>query len=578
MIQPAGMTLWGAFVHRSFSGIRLFGLGLLLVVWSLAHLPAHAATLGEDCLAIVATNDLHGAIEAHTREVGEVALEHGGLLATSGYLRILRDKLGQQMLLLDAGDLYQGTLVSNLSEGKAIIAAYNALGYDATAVGNHEFDFGPGDNGPANDRLAVLKARMRQADFPFLAANIHELKSGAPVQWPNHRGWILKTVGGIRVGIIGVATPRTKEVTRLKNVRNLEFRPMAPVVKKAAETLRAKGAQLVVLLGHIGGHCEDVSNPRDLSSCTTDSELRTLLEQLPKGTVDAAVGGHTHQLMAHWINGAPAVESGARGRYIGRIDVCLQNDGTGLDPQRSRVHAPTRVCLDAWQDGSCGPRERPTKLERARFMGQAVTPDPKLKKLLAPYLEAVAKEKARRLGVHLPNGLSRAAAKRSKRVGHLVARGMRKLGKADVAVQNLGGVRADLPQGRTTFGDIFKVLPFDNLVTVAKLTGKQLTQFVAHLAGHRGGDPPYLAGARALRRHGKLTLKLADGSRVHPKKVYTVATNDFLTGGGEGLGFIFDALPKSHLRSLDANLRDALIAYLQEHFPATQGSAARKRD
>jgi len=170
-------------------------------------------------LSIIGTNDLHGGVLPRDGR--------GGLALLGGYLRNLRAaraRDGGAVLLIDAGDMFQGTLESNLNEGAAVVAAYNALGYAAAAVGNHEFDFGP--VGPvatprteADDPRGALKARASEARFPFLAANLLETATGRPVGWPNVRPTAIVQTAGVTVGIIGVMTREALTATTAANVR-----------------------------------------------------------------------------------------------------------------------------------------------------------------------------------------------------------------------------------------------------------------------------------------------------------------------------------------------------------------------
>src|SRR6185436_9714105 len=142
-------------------------------------------------LSIVGTNDLHGGILPRDGR--------GGLALLGGYVKNLRDaraRDGGAVLLIDAGDMFQGTLVSNTTEGAHVVAAYNVLGYTAAAVGNHEFDFGPvgpaaTPRTPGDDPRGALKARASEARFPFLAANLVEVSSGRAVEWANVKPTVL---------------------------------------------------------------------------------------------------------------------------------------------------------------------------------------------------------------------------------------------------------------------------------------------------------------------------------------------------------------------------------------------------
>jgi 5'-nucleotidase len=149
-------------------------------------------------LSIVGTNDLHGGILQRG--------DRGGLALLGGYvanIRAARVRDGGAVLLIDAGDMFQGTLESNLNEGQSVIAAYNALGYAAAAVGNHDFDFGPVGPAstplqPTDDPQGALKARAAQATFPFLAANIIDNATGRPAEWPNIRPSTIVMASGVQ--------------------------------------------------------------------------------------------------------------------------------------------------------------------------------------------------------------------------------------------------------------------------------------------------------------------------------------------------------------------------------------------
>src|SRR5258707_8914192 len=149
-------------------------------------------------LTIVGTNDLHGWI--------------GGLPTFAGYLSILRADNPGGTLLLDAGDLFQGTLAANLTEGAVVIDAYNYLGYQATAIGNHEFDYGP--EGPASvalqpgdDPVGALKARLRQAKFSMLAVNLYDWETRDPAGWLYHNGSLLFERKRVKVRLLGLLSP-----------------------------------------------------------------------------------------------------------------------------------------------------------------------------------------------------------------------------------------------------------------------------------------------------------------------------------------------------------------------------------
>jgi 5'-nucleotidase len=518
------------------------------------------------CIQVVANSDLHGALEGRRVKSGGVSIRVGGLLAQSAYLKILREHYGERLFYVEAGDLFQGTLVSNHSKGKAVIDAYNALGLIATPVGNHEFDFGPlypGDH----DRLGVLKKRISEAKFSFLTLNIFTQRNGQRVNWPHTKASILiagnKTKNIPSVGIMGISTMETSKVTRKKNVVGLHFPNPVALIKSKARRLRQQGAKVIVLLGHVGGQCDDLNDPYDLSSCDNTSELFTILRDLPPNTVHVVVGGHTHDFVGHYVGGALTIQAGANGRFLARAKVCIKADGQ-LDRRASKIHPPLRICDDAWSDQTCTPRTTPTKVERATFMGKTLAYDPRLVKALKPHQQAVQKLIDRRLAIKLPHALMRNS--RATNLGTHIAEALRHQIATDFGVQNLGGVRSDLPAGALNFGQVFEVLPFGNMIAKITLNGAQMNAFVQQLLLRRG-KPPHLAGLKAVSVGDKWQVKRDDGSHLKPNQFYTLATSDFLMGGGEGLDKVLDKVPRSSQTITDHTLRDALITWLEKRYP-----------
>ena len=225
---------------------------------------ATAAPARPVTISIVGTNDVHGRLASVATFSGYVA-----------NVRRARERDGGAVVLIDAGDAFQGTLESNLDEGASLVAAYNALRVDAMAVGNHEFDFGPAGPLPtprtkADDPRGALKARAREARYPFLAANLREL--GADTRWDNVPPSVI-IEAGVKIGIVGVTTEDTAKVTIRANFEGLETWSLPDAIARAARKLRSDGAELVIVAAHAGGECEDFERPDDLSSCDPDEEI-----------------------------------------------------------------------------------------------------------------------------------------------------------------------------------------------------------------------------------------------------------------------------------------------------------------
>ncbi len=532
-------------------------------------------------LTLVGTNDFHGWVSPHRTSLkGGVEVREGGAAAFAGYVARLRADNPDGVLLVDAGDLFQGTLASNLTEGAIVIDVYNHLGYTAAAIGNHEFDYGPVGPGavpskPGDDPFGALKARIQQARFPVLSANIREADSGQRPAWLGNDGTKLVTAKGVKVGLIGLTTPTTPQVTNPTNVASLRFEELAPSAVEASQRLRAQGAEVVIGIAHAGGRCPRLENPRDASGCDTqDGEIYGMLESVAPGTLDALVAGHTHQPMGHFLHGVPVIETTGLGRAFGIIELFVDPTTRKVLPERTRIEAMVPVCeqVDA-TSGICDARklreqteEKPLALVASTFRGGTVVPDADVAAILAPALARVQEEQRRPLGVTAPERLGRTRDTESP-LGSVLADALREAAGADVAVLNPGGLRADIDAGDVTFGDLYEVLPFDNTVAIVTMSGEELRRFLALAYGQRQSvfqqSGLKLSLARCAGPERLKSVTLANGKPLQPKKLYRVAMPDFLARGGDGLGPVLDPLPAGRIdlgNSRALTLRESLIA------------------
>jgi 5'-nucleotidase len=445
-----------------------------------AHLPGLAAAPDQPALvtlSIVGTSDLHGAAFP-TNGLG-------GLPLLAGYvnnLRLARASDGGAVLLIDSGDTFQGGIESNLSEGALIVDAYNAMGYTAEAVGNHDFDFGSVDSPTARqlpgDLRGALKARAAQARYPFLAANLIDDETGRPVEWPNVRPSVVVDAAGVRVGVMGVMTIGALRATLAANVQGLRVAPLAPTIAAEASKLRAAGAEVVIVASHAGGRCDRFDQPADLSSCDPESEIFQVARSLPHGLVDVIAAGHTHAGLAHQVDGIGIIEPSSHGQALGRVDVVF--DRRTRSVARIQLFPPRQVC--AQQDpatGNCVPTT--ASAVPTRYEGRAVTPDPLIVQAMAPALQRVHELQATTLGASLDAPIRRDGDLGSP-LGNLFADALREaVPGADVAVINntTRGLRADLPEGAITFGQLYDVFPFDNRVVRITLSGAELGRWLA---------------------------------------------------------------------------------------------------
>jgi len=495
---------------------------LCLLAWlatMVATQPARADPPTTITLSIVGTSDLHGHLAA--------------LPWLAGYLenlRAARARDGGGVLLLDAGDMFQGTLASNLDEGAAVVAAYNELGYDAVALGNHEFDFGPVGPAPApaaadDDPRGALKARAAQARFPFLAANLVDRRTRKPVDWPNVKPSVILTAGGIKIGIIGLALEATAHAAFPANVADLKFLPLAQTTIRQARQLRAAGAQVVVVVAHEGGACTELDQPDVPSSCDPHSAIFRLVRRLPRKTVDAIVAGHTHRAIAHVVRGVPVIQSYANGRAFGRIDLTVERRTGKL--LASHVERPRDLCAKGELE-ACKP---------GKYEGAEVIADKRVAASIEPALAAARERAGERLGVAVAKPLANRRVHESA-LGNLLADLMLEARPAsDVALLNGGGVRAGLPAGPLTYGSLYETFPYDNVFATVRISARQLRALLTRQLSHASALP-LLSGLRVRARckGGSLdvTLMRNGGKALADRQQLTVLTTDFLATGGDG--------------------------------------------
>ncbi len=484
-------------------------------------------------LSIVGTSDLHGYFMERDGR--------GGLGLFAGYvdnLRTARAADGGAVLLLDAGDTFQGGVESDLSEGAVVVDAYNALGYTAMAIGNHEFDFGAADRpgarqDPDADPQGAVKARAAQAAFPFLAANLLDAATHRPIAWPNVHPSTLVDAAGVKVGIIGVMTAGALRATLPLNARGLEIAPLAPAIAAEAASLRTRGAQVVIVGAHAGGWCGRFDDPRDVSTCDDTAEIFAVARDLPRGLVDAIVAGHTHAAVAHEVAGIPIVQSYWGGRAFGRIDLTV--DRASRRVVQSRPYAPRDICAFVNAVDACA-ASTDADARPAEYEGRRVADDRTIARAMEPALARVRALQATPLGVVLAGALPRVGNPESP-LGNLFADALREQTDADVALNNnsLGGLRADLPGGPVTFGQLYDTFPFDNRLARATVTGDALEQGIANALrrGRRGAFG--ISGARAIVSCAadgvRVQLFHADGDPIAPSERLVVVGMDSLLGG-----------------------------------------------
>lgn len=533
-------------------------------------------------ITIVGLNDFHGALEERTVQLqtsggttSTVRTGGGALLAS--YVGKIEKGNPHGTLVLSAGDMWQGSLESNYFEGRPVALLDNRIGVDAAAVGNHEFDYGPAGpvsladpKDPPAVRYGALEARRKDMQFPLLAANVRGTEAGVPEFQP----WVMLERKGLKIAVVGLATEDTPNVTQRPNVAGLAFDPPAAALQKSSEEARAKGANLVIGIGHLGGNCKRATAPDDAAACKESEEVMHVVKALPAGTIDAFVAGHTHQYMSHFVGGVPVIESGAYGAAIGRIDI--EYDVEAKRVIRTTIAPPQPVCRDVLADtGACSqpadPQTARPLVVPATFLNAPIEPSADVQQLLAPFRQEVAEMKAEILAT----ADRTLAVKRGETsdVGALVTDEMiaatrrhDDLPDADFALQNSGGLRTPLAKGQISYGALYEVLPFDNLLVTLSLTGEQIDRLLTGVVRtgrifQASGLLVELTCDKAGKPDGARAKDLVTGKPLVATKKYTLVWNDFLANGGDGTKEVLEGVQQTfHAQYL---LRDVVAEGLR---------------
>ncbi|GAX56996.1 bifunctional metallophosphatase/5'-nucleotidase [Streptomyces olivochromogenes] len=499
---------------------------------------------------LLSFNDLHGNLEPPAGSSGRVtelqadgttkSIDAGGVEYLATHLRQARQG-NKYSITAAAGDMVGASpLISGLFHDEPTIDALNKLDLDVTSVGNHEFDEGAKElgrlqNGGCHptDGCYDKKAKFRGADFPYLAANVTDEKTGKPILKPY---WVWKK-NGVKVGFIGVTLEGTPNIVSADGVKGLKFGDEVETINKYAKVLQRQGVKSIVALIHEGGAPASTAYNYDCDSPGAGDGISGPIVDIAKNVtpaVDALVTGHTHQAYACTIpdpSGKPRMVTSASS--FGRLytDTTLTYDRWTGDIARTAVKSANHVVT--------------RDVAKAADMTSLIS---KWKTLSAP----IASRPIGYIAGEIGN------AGNESPLGDMIADAQLAYAKsvdpeADLAVMNPGGIRAGLTyaasgsegDGVVTYGEAYTVQPFANTVNLVNLTGAQvITALQQQVSGANEAAPKILQISKGLTYTLDLTktgaarvvadsVKL-NGAAIDPAATYRVAMNSFLAGGGDG--------------------------------------------
>lgn len=497
---------------------------------------------------ILHINDMHSRIEhvaSSDGTCGGRALEEsrciGGAARLATAIRGRRAELqgqGVPVLTLDAGDQSQGTLFYTTYGGKAEIEMMNLIGFDAMTLGNHEFNRGP-------DSLAEMLAT---AQFPIVSGNTR-VESRHPLA-QHIRDHLIVESGDLKIAILGVTTPDTVFLSSPGEM--VTFDDPAAHLTAAIARLKGDGVHNIVVLSHLG--------------FVQDQALAAAVDG-----ISLIVGGHSHTLLSNTVEGAPSyatmvaspsgravpiVQAYAFSRYLGDLAVEFGEDGTVVSASGDTIEL-TMAAFEPAEDVAA-------RIEELRGPIAELTATP-VTELAAPI--DGSRDNCRARECEMGNTVADAMLARVSGLG------------ATIALANGGGLRASLEAGTITLGDVLTVLPFQNKLFTMELQGSVIVAALEHGVNgveEAAGRFPQVAGLRFRLdvsvppnggRVSDVQVQGADGAWVpiDPDAVYSVVTNDFMAGGGDGFAMLRDFGTNRYDTAID--LADALAEYLTANAP-----------
>ena len=545
--------------------VRVFSLVAVLVLLMSAVGSAGAKSSGSISVQILAVNDFHGNLLPPSGSSGRVGtIDAGGVEYLATHINNLRAQ-NPNTVVVSAGDMIGASpLLSALFHDEPTIEAFNLIGLDFNAVGNHEFDEGidelirmqeggchPADGCLDGDGFAG-------ANFRYLAANVTWKKNDKPI-FPAYK---TRSFNGVSIAFIGMTLEGTPSIVTPSGISELNFKDEAETVNKLVPELKKKGIETIVVLIHEGGQ-QTVST---INTCTGISGPIVDIVNNLDDAVDVVISGHTHQPYNCTIDGKLVTSAFSFGRLVTKIDLTI-------DPNT---------------------RDVVSKAADNRIVTRDVAKASPLTNLIAKY-NAIAAPLANRIIGFITADITRATNPAGESaLGDVIADAQLNatndpgLGDAVVAFMNPGGIRADLTyagsstgegDGNVTYGEMFTVQPFGNSMVTMTLTGAQIDTMLEQqftgcgiqnanriLQVSNGFSYSWSASAPACSKVDPASIQI-NGVTVDPNLAYRVTVNSFLADGGDN----FVVLKEGTERLGGAVDTDAFEAYMKAFSPVAPG-------
>ncbi|GAL58617.1 UDP-sugar hydrolase/5'-nucleotidase [Pseudescherichia vulneris NBRC 102420] len=527
----------------------------LLAAWGLNSLPAQAYEKDKTYkITILHTNDHHGHFwRSDDREYGLAAQK---TLVDSVRKEVAAE--GGSVLVLSGGDINTGVPESDLLDAEPDFRGMNLIGYDAMAVGNHEFD----------NPLEVLRQQEKWAKFPFLSANIYQKSTGERLFKP----WAIFKRQDLKIGVIGLTTDDTAKIGNPEFFTDIEFRKPADEAKLVIQELNnldeKERPDVLIATTHMGHY----DNGEHGSNAPGDVEMA---RSLPAGSLAMIVGGHSqnpvcmaaeNKKQVDYVPGTPCapdrqngiwiVQAHEWGKYVGRADFEFRNGEMKLvHYQLIPINLKKKIVYDNGDS------------ERVLFAPE-IPENAQMLSLLTPFQNKGKAQLAVKIGsVNAPLEGDRSKVRFVQtNLGHLILAAQMARTGASFAVMSGGGIRDSIAAGDITYKDVLKVQPFGNVVVYIDMTGKEVVDYLTAVAQMKpnSGAYPQFSHVSFTMANGKLNDLKINGEPVDPAKTYRMATLSFNATGGDGYPRLDDKPGYVNTGFIDA---EVLKQYIQQNSP-----------
>ena len=538
-------------------------------------------------IPIIHTNDIHGSF--YPKKIllpSGNTYTIGGLEFMGKYISIMYEEWKDRLLYFDTGDQFQGGIEGYISQGNIMMDFFNELEVDNSVIGNHEFDYG----------IKFLKDYMNSSKFDWIIDNIKNTTTGKYITFPNQKKSTIINIEGIKLGIIGLVTVETPSSTNT-NINDLQFEEYLKIIKDESEKLKERGANAIIVIGHLGLNCNNDSNEVKLEyklrdkntiqqNCRETDEAFILLNRLGEGVIDLFLGGHKHDVAHHWINGIPFMSNDLNGKYAQIIYLPFDKNTKKILNNKIIMEGPLPVCEKLFKNKKlCDltvlneqEEEKYGLLLNYTFHNKLITKEKNILKIGEKYKEKYNEYENDYLT--FTNEHLESSKKTENALGNFYTDFLRHISGVDIAVVNPGSFRIPFYRGNITNATIHSFDPFGNDIVKFQAYGWEVKKMFSQLQkGSKGFYP--VSGLKMVVKNKPtkklLSIKLYDGYKeetIEDGKLYSMISNDFCFPlepefvGGDDFKKVYKWFkPRNgeYIKILNYNTtRDILIDYLRK--------------